>query len=73
MNTCCKRNVQRGNGKIHLMRIGLGMKLFPLKADVCSSCHAQVSHCVIKAAMEDDTSTNERGRIWPAFLVAVVC
>ena len=26
--------MQRGNGKIHLMRIGLGMKLFPLKADV---------------------------------------
>lgn len=34
MNVCCKSNVQRGNGKIHLMRIGLGMKLFPLKANV---------------------------------------
>lgn len=34
MNVCCKSNVQRGNGKIHLMRIGLGMKLFGLKADV---------------------------------------
>ena len=34
MNVGRKSNVQRRNGKIHLMRIGLGMKLFGLKANL---------------------------------------